>query len=254
MDGVRAVVYNSGEEFELDGPLRPARDSACGVVLKGDGAFFCVGDETDEIARPARRVIEALALNRKGGAKACLGIDESVDLAAFLHQLTDFEDRKGSAVGSYVTSYEKVNRLFASNVFWHILFARGLLLKDPHFMEKPYKTSFSRVWQRVEQAPDKLNFTVESLLFLPSRSTATVRHSLPYVYSSDEFAGALGLVRSQMEGQLESYDARMTIRAAALARKVEDLLASDFVDVVYVQAPDLYQDAAAVKEVQSTLR
>jgi hypothetical protein len=171
----------------------------------------------------------------------------------FLHQLDDFVATCGSSVGLYVTSYEKVNRLFARNMFWHFMFAKGLLLKDTRFMEKPHRTSFEKVWQRVDQSPNKLSFAVESMLFLPSRAAVTVKHRLPYVYGSDDFVGALGLLRSQMEGNLEGYMEKMTIRAAAFSDKVEELLKSDFVDVVYLQTPDLYRDAQVIKEIQESM-
>jgi len=250
---MRAFVYNSNEEFELDGPVRPTHDPACGAVLAGEGAFFCVGDERDEILHSARRVMGSFAL--KDTSKGALGvtIDEFADLATFLHQLDSFEDRRGSSVGLYVTSYEKVNRLFAKNLFWHFIFAKGLLLKDTHFMERPQRTSFEKVWQRVDLAPGRPAYAVISLLFLPSGAAETVRHRLPYVHTLDDLVGALALFRSQMEACLEAYTEKMTIRSAAFSQRVEELLKSDFIDVVYVQTPDLYQNAKVVKEIQETL-
>jgi hypothetical protein len=253
MGEMRALVYNSNEEFELDGPVKPARDPVCGEVLKGEGAFFCMGDGRDEIQHAARRVMSSFALKEKEGGQLSLTIDEFAELATFLHQLDGFVERCGSSVGLYITSYEKVNKLFAKNMFWHFMFAKGLLLRDTRFMEKPYKTSFEKVWQRVDQSPDRLTYAVDSMLFLPSKAAVTVKHQLPYVHSSDDLVGALGLLRSQMEGNLEAYTEKMTIRAAAFSDRVEELLKSDFVDVVYVQTPDLYQDAKVIKEIQETM-
>lgn len=246
-------MYNSDTIFELEGRAKLDRDPVCGAVLRGYGAFFCVGEERDEIVHSARRVMEAFSLEegREGGL--AIGIDEFVELARFLHLLQDFEQRRGTNAGFYVTSYEKVNRLFAKNMFWHFLFSKGMLLKDTRFMERPYRTAFERVWQRVEPSSDRLSYFVDSLVFLPSRNVNTVRHRLPYIYSSEELVGALGLLRGQLEGCLETYEERMTLRAAAFSDRVEEMLKSDYVDVVYIQTRDLYQDESVLRDMRKSL-
>lgn len=116
MGEMRAFVYNSNEEFELDGPVKPAHDPVCGEVLKGEGAFFCVGDGHSEIQGATKRVMSSFALKESEREPLSLTIEEFADLGAFLHQLDSFVEVSGSSVGLYVTSYEKVNKLFARNM------------------------------------------------------------------------------------------------------------------------------------------
>ncbi len=214
---------------------------------------FAWATGTAKSRAPQAASMSSFALKESEREPLSLTIEEFADLGAFLHQLDSFVEVSGSSVGLYVTSYEKVNKLFARNMFWHFVFAKGLLLRDTHFMERPHRTDFDEVWQRVDPSAGKLTYAVDSMLFLPSKAAVTVKHQLPYIYSSDDLVGALRLLRSQMEGSLESYMERMTIRAAAVSDRIEELLKSDFIDVVYVQTPDLYQDAKVIKEIQETM-
>lgn len=83
------------------------------------------------------------------------------------------------------------------------------------------------------------------------------------VYNSNteyELGGPVKLVHDpvcgealKVEGALEAYTERMTMGAAAFTKKVEEILSSDFVDVVHVQTPDLHQDENVLREIRGLI-